>query len=471
MARRRKVPSDLPADDWRQRCTSGTFPYPVPRTLMAFSTDTRTIQPGDTYVAIVGETHDGHAFVGDAVEKGAAAVVVERDPGPLAEGVDVVQTESSVGYLVERASERVRQLALPTVAITGSVGKTTTRTAVGAVLRQAFRVQTSEGNKNTPLGLSLTLLNADLTPETVLVLEMGARLAGDIRELCAAFPPTVGVVTNVRGVHLETLGSIDGVEREKSEIVRALTAGGTAVLNGDDPRTRRMADVTPAQILTYGTGADCDVRPEHVTATLPILGDHAVYTALVATAVGRAFGMDADAVTRGLEAMEPEPGRLRRLPGRAGSVLIDDTYNASPDAAVSALGVLAAQPAEHRTAILGDMLELGDTEVEQHADVLRAALDRADRVVAVGPIMARAADAVVAAGLPSDDRQRLATLSSSAELAAQAEALLSPRPGVVFLVKGSQGTRMERVSEALLSPDLDPADVLPRQSPQWKAIA
>ena len=446
---------------------------------MAFSTDTRTIKPGDTYVAIVGETHDGHAFVADAVEKGAAAVVVERDPGPLtgavpggvAEGVEVVRVESSVGYLVERASKRVRQLGLPTVAITGSVGKTTTRTAVGAVLRQAFRVRTSEGNKNTPLGLSLTLLNADLTSETVLVLEMGARLAGDIKELCAAFPPTVGVVTNVRGVHLETLGSLDGVEREKSEVVRALSASGTAVLNGDDPRARRMAEVTPAQAVTYGTGPDCDVRPEHVTATLPILGDHAVYTALVATAVGRAFGMEPDAVTRGLEAMEPEPGRLRRLPGRAGSVLIDDTYNASPDATVSALGVLAAQPAEHRTAVLGDMLELGETEVQQHADVLRAALQRADHVVAVGPVMARAAEALASDGLPDADRQRLATLSSAAEVAAQTEALLSPRPGVVFLVKGSQGMRMERVSEALLAGTTDPADVLPRQSPQWKAIA
>ena len=177
---------------------------------MPFSTDTRTIRPGDTYVAIVGETHDGHDFVADAVARGAAAVVVERDPGPLEGDAEVTVVDDAVGHLVGLASRRVREMGLRTVAITGSVGKTTTRTAVGAVLRQSFRVQTSEGNKNTPLGLSLTLLNADLTPETVLVLEMGARLAGDIRELCAAFPPTVGVATNVRGVHLETFGSLDG---------------------------------------------------------------------------------------------------------------------------------------------------------------------------------------------------------------------------------------------------------------------
>ena len=429
---------------------------------MAFSTDTRTIQPGDTYVAIRGETHDGHDFVADAVAKGAAAVVVERDVD--AGGAEIIRTDDATGWLVQRASARLKDLGLATVGITGSVGKTTTRTAIGAVLRQSFNVQTSEGNKNTPLGLALTLLNADLAPDTVLVLEMGARVPGDIQELRTAFPLTVGVATNVRGVHLETMGSLDGIEREKSEIVRGLGPEGTAVFNGDDPRTRRMADVTDARVLTFGTGADCDVRPEHVTATLPILGDHAIYTALVATAVGRAFGMEPDAITRGLEAMEPEAGRLRRLPGLNGSTLVDDTYNASPDAAVSALGVLADLPATRRTAFLGDMLELGETEVEQHRDVLAEALRQSDRVVAVGPIMARAAGQ-----LADSDAVRLYPTSQAAADAVRSGAL-AVETGEAVLVKGSQGTRMERVSEALLSPDLDPADVLPRQTPQWKAI-
>ena len=437
---------------------------------MAFSTDTRTIQPGDTYVAIVGETHDGHDFVADAVGKGAAAVVVEREPGSVGEGVEVVRVESSVGHLVERASQRVRSLGLRTVAITGSVGKTTARTAVGAVLREAFRVQTTEGNKNTPLGISLMALNADLAPETVLVLEMGARLPGDIAELCRAFPPTVGVVTLVRGVHLETLGSLDGVEREKSSVVRALPASGTAVLNGDDPRTRRMAEVTPAQAVTFGTGADCDVRPEHVTARLPILGAHAVYTATLATAVGRAFGMDAEDITRGLERIEPEAGRLRRLDGRGGSTLVDDTYNASPDATVAALDVLAGLDAERRTAVLGDMLELGETEVEQHADVLRHALGLADRVWAVDSPQGLMRRAVAALAEP--ERRRVEAFESShAAAAAVRDGALGLGAGDAVLVKGSQGARMERVSEALLSPDLDPAAVLARQTPQWKAIA
>ncbi len=432
---------------------------------MPFSTDTRTLQPGDTYVAIRGETHDGHAFVADAVAKGATAVVVEESVD-VPEGVDVVEVASSVGHLVERASARVRELGCRVVAITGSVGKTTARTAVVSVLEQVLPVQGSEGNKNTPLGLSLTLLNADLTPDTVLVLEMGARLPGDIQELCDAFPPTVGVVTTVRAVHVETLGSIDGVEREKSEIVRALDAGGTAVLNGDDPRTRRMAEVTAGRVVLFGTGADCDVRPEHVTAALPILGDHAIYTALLATAVGRALGLGADVITHGLEAMMPEAGRLRRLDGVGGSTLVDDTYNASPDATVAALDVLAGL-GERRTAFLGDMLELGADEVAEHVRVLRAALDRADRVVAVGEIMGRAVKRMTA---EEQDRIETAVSSRAAAGAIRAGGPFELGPGDAVLVKGSQGARMERVSEALLHPALDPADALARQSEQWKAI-
>ena len=433
---------------------------------MPYSTDTRTIQPGDTYVAIRGETHDGHRFIPQAIEKGAVAVVTEEDVD-VPDGVEVVRVEDSTAHLVAEASAKLRRAGPEVVAITGSVGKTTTRTAIEAVLREGFAVTASEGNKNTPLGLSLMLLNRDFDPRGVLVLEMGARLPGDIHELCAAFPPTVSVVTNVKGVHVETLGSIDGVAREKSEIVRALPASGTAVLNADDPRALAMADVTTASVLTYGLAPEADVRPDVLTAELPILGAHAVPTALSAFAVGRALGMDDAAINRGLAQIVPEKGRLNRLPGRNGSTLIDDTYNASPDAVLSALDVLREQEADRRIALLGDMLELGEAEVEEHARVLKAALEHADLVHAVGPLMAEAA-----ATLPEADRSRITTHGTSADLAEQigAGSVPFPEAGDVALVKGSQGTRMERVSVALLHPDTEAADVLPRQTEAWKAI-
>jgi UDP-N-acetylmuramoyl-tripeptide--D-alanyl-D-alanine ligase len=433
---------------------------------MAFSTDTRTLQPGDVYVAIRGETHDGHDFIPQAVEKGAAGVVTERAVAVPA-GVEVVRVESTLAYLVEQAVEKVRRLAPAVVAITGSVGKTTTRSAVTAVLREAFDVVASEGNRNTPLGLSLLVLNRDLTPETKLVLEMGARLAGDIRELCTCFPPTVSVVTNVRGVHVETFGSIEGVAREKAEIVRALGPDGTACLNGDDPRTRAMAGLHPGRTLLYGTGPDCDVRPDRITVALPILGDHAVYTALAAMSVGLALGMPEEKINPGLTRIVPEKGRLNRLRGRNGSTLLDDSYNASPEAALGALRFLEKHEGARRVAFLGDMLELGPTEVEEHARVLAEAVELADAVHAVGPIMARAA-----ATLPAALRDRVtvhATASAVAD-ALRAGRLDVPQPGDVVLVKGSQGTRMEWISEALLHEDLDPADVLPRQSESWKQI-
>ncbi|NNF57797.1 MAG: UDP-N-acetylmuramoyl-tripeptide--D-alanyl-D-alanine ligase [Rhodothermaceae bacterium] len=433
---------------------------------MSYSTDTRTLQPGDTYVAIRGETHDGHTFIPHAIEQGATGVVTEVDV-QAPEGVEVICVESTLHYLIEQATAKVQRLQPDIVAITGSVGKTTTRTAIHAVLAEAFAVVASEGNKNTPLGLSLLVLNYDFDADTKLILEMGARLEGDLRELCSYFPPTVSVVTNVKGVHVETFGSIDGVQREKSELVRALGPEGTACLNGDDPRTRAMADLHEGRTLLYGTGPDCDVQPERITATLPVLGDHAVYTALAAMSAGLALGMDDEMINRGLANIQPEKGRLNRLRGVHDSVLIDDTYNASPDATYAALRVLQQQEGTRRIAFLGDMLELGESEIAQHHRVLDAAKEHADLIFTVGPRMKEAV-------MRLSDATRVTAYSTSealAEALRSGQAFFTPQAGDVLLVKGSQGMRMERVSEALLHPDLDPTDVLPRQSESWKQIA
>ena len=433
---------------------------------MTYSTDTRTLQPGQTYVAITGEVYDGHDFIPQAIEKGAAAIVTEQDlSADVAGDAEVLRVESALGFLTSRAAEAVRESGADVVAITGSVGKTTTKTAILAVLREAFPVVYAEGNLNTPLGLSLMVLNHELRADTRIVMEMGARFEGDIRELCTLFPPTVSVVTNVKGVHLETFGSLDAIEAEKGEIIAGLRDDGTACLNADDPRVRRMAARHDGPVLFYGTAADADVRPDAVTATLPILGDHAIMTALAATAVGRALGLDDATINRGLGKIVPEKGRLARLRGRGESTLVDDTYNASPEATLAALRVLAELEAERRVALLGDMLELGEGEVDEHVRVLEAAAETADLVVAVGPIMARSADRLADAA-----RARIQTVATSAELAASLREgePFAPGAGDAVLVKGSQGLRMERVSEALLHPDLDPRAVLARQSESWR---
>ncbi len=434
---------------------------------MAFSTDTRTLHMGDIYVAIRGDVYDGHDFIPQAIERGASGVVTEVDvkaPGPI----EIIRVDSSLDYLIGEARDKVRRIRPDVVAITGSVGKTSTKAAIVAVLQEAFDVVASEGNKNTPLGLSLTLLNAEFDSDAKLVLEMGARLKGDIKELCTYFPPSISIVTNVKGVHLETFGSIDGVQREKSEIVRALSEGGIACLNGDDPRVRSMVDLHVGRTLLYGTSEGCEIRPEHITANLPILGDHAIYTALAACAAGRALGMSFEEINRGLENIRPEKGRLAKLRGRNESTLIDDTYNASPDATLSALRVLMSLDGERHIAFLGDMLELGDKEVEEHTRVLSDAASKVDFVHAVGRIMARAFET-----LSPSQRQKITLHLTSLGVAEELRngGIEEPTAGDVILVKGSQGTRMERISEALLHPDLDPAAVLPRQTESWKQIS
>ena len=432
---------------------------------MAYSIDTRTLKPGDTYVAIVGETHDGHSFIETAVEAGAAHIVTEQEVSPsVRERAEVTRVDSTLDWLTARASAKVHRAQPRLVAITGSVGKTTTRNALVSVLNQSFEVVSAEGNLNTPLGLALMVLNREIGPDTVVVMEMGARFQGDIKELTQLFPPTVSIVTAVKGVHLETFGSLDGIEQEKGELVAALGENGTAVLNGDDPRVRKMKARNAGQTLFYGTAEDADLTPSAITVELPMLGAHAVYTALAAFGAGRALGMTDGAINAGLAQIKPETGRLVRLAGRAGSTLIDDTYNASPEATVAALDVMRELEGTRRVAFLGDMLELGAGEVDQHHQVLDAAQQRADLVFAVGPLMREAA-------MRLSDATAVTTFGTSAELAdaiREGEAF-RPQPGDVLLVKGSQGTRMERISEALLAPDLDPAAHLPRQSAAWKA--
>ena len=190
-----------------------------------YSKDTRSIQPGDYYVAIKGLNFDGHDFVQDAIRKGAAGVVIERDVdlGEAANTVEVIRVEDSEKYLAEQALLKIKTINPVVVAITGSIGKTNTKNAIATILKQQFPVLSSQGNLNTVLGLSLTILNAEFSAETRLVLEMGASQKGDIAELCAYFPPDISVVTNVHGVHLSSFGTIKVVAQTKGK--KAKTTG------------------------------------------------------------------------------------------------------------------------------------------------------------------------------------------------------------------------------------------------------
>lgn len=433
---------------------------------MPYSTDTRTLQPGDTYVAIRGERHDGHDFVRQAFDRGASDAVTEREiKGVRVDKVTIVP--DTIIHLAELASERVTRARARVVAITGSVGKTTTRNAVAQVLESAGPVVASVGNLNTLLGLSLTLVNSDLKPNACLVLEMGATKKGDLSEITTYFRPDISIVTNVRGVHLETFGSLDGVQEAKSELVRALGPDGIACLNADDPRTRAMVAYCKGEHLLFGVAPDAQITPLDITADLPLLGEHVIYVALAAFAAGKAMGMEPKVINEALCRLRPEKGRLNRLPGRSQSILIDDTYNASPDAVKVALNVLDKHPAERRIVFLGDMLELGSVEHAAHVSVLHEAAKIADLVYGCGSRMQQAVDE-----LPPEMARYVRGFPSSEEVASELAhgRIYRPKRGDVILVKGSQGARMERVSRALLAEHVSPESVLPRQTEAWLSI-
>lgn len=342
------------------------------------SIDSRTIRPGQLYVPIVAE-RDGHAFIPTALEAGASAYLTAREPvGGTA--IRVRDTAAALLSLGAFARGRVGGA----IAITGSVGKTTTKDLVAGCLASTFRTAASERSFNNELGLPLTLLNAPDAARWV-VLEMGARREGDIERLAEVASPDVGIVTSVAMAHLEYFGDLDGVARAKGELVAALPASGLAVLNFDDSRVREMASLSACPVLGYGVGADAEVRADDVTldqdlrarfrlsspwgqteVRLALHGVQQVSNALAAAAAALWGGVPVEAVAAALAVSPGSPMRMdvHHVPG--GPVLVVDCFNAIPASAEAALRSLAELPGERKLAILGLMAELGDRNESEH---------------------------------------------------------------------------------------------------------
>ncbi|MHB9145177.1 MAG: UDP-N-acetylmuramoyl-tripeptide--D-alanyl-D-alanine ligase [Symbiobacteriia bacterium] len=443
--------------------------------------DSRQVQPGDLFVAIRGERVDGHAYVPVAVARGATAVLVEAisPEWRLPAGVAVIRVADPVLALGRLGLYHRRRFpGLRVTAVTGSVGKTTTKDLTAAVLAQGFRLLKTEGNLNTEIGLPLTLLR--LTPAAqAAVLEMGMRGPGQIEYLASLAEPRVGVITNIGRTHLELLGSEENIMRAKAELVAALPQDGFAVLNNDDPWTPAVAEHTRARIIRYGwergagmagePGAVSGPRPRpDVTAAdvrglgpagtsfrlvtpagaadllLPLPGRHNIANALAAAAVGHAWGLSPEQIAAGLAAARISDKRLNVI--EVGSVtVINDTYNASPVSTRAALEVLAGFQAGRRLAVLGNMLELGEYAAAGHREVGEAAARLGvDRLVCVGDLAANIAVGACAAGLPAEH----VTAVPDNQAAAAALAGLV-RPGDAVLVKGSRGMAMEQIVAAL----------------------
>jgi UDP-N-acetylmuramoyl-tripeptide--D-alanyl-D-alanine ligase len=424
--------------------------------------DSRAVEPGDLFVALPGERVDGHDFVPQAVEAGASGCLLNR-PVPAAEHAAVFVVDDTLAALQDLGAYwRIALHSTEVVGITGSVGKTTTKGIVAAVLAARYRVQANPLNYNNEISVPICL--TELRPETErAVIEMGMYTRGEIALLCQWARPRTGVVLNVGPVHLERAGSIENITLAKRELVEALPADGHAVLNADDPRVREMAGHTPARIWRYGESPEAEVRgsdvvsygPEGFALTLsyageqrrlrvPLAGRHLLHNVLAAAAAGFADGLTIDEVAGALEALDV-PERLRVVQARSGARVVDDTYNAQPASMIAALDLLAEMPIEaggRRFALLGDMLELGEVAIVEHRRVGEQAARVLDGLLTIGSLTPHLGAAASEAGL--DDVHHVETRDAARQ---RLEALLGP--GDVVLVKGSHALELDRLVEEL----------------------
>jgi UDP-N-acetylmuramoyl-tripeptide--D-alanyl-D-alanine ligase len=432
--------------------------------------DTRSLQPGDLFVAIRGERFDGHDFVTAALAAGAAGAVVTATPalpeaGKAGPAPLLIQVGDTTRALQDGAREVRRRSGAKVIAITGSAGKTTTKELTAEFLAAKYTVFRNKGNLNNHIGLPLSLLELRARPE-VAVVELGMNHAGEIRTLVAAAEPDIRVWTNVGDAHLGFFESADAIADAKAEILEHARAGDLLVANADDERIRARARQFEGRILTFGISAAADVRASEVrhrgldgmAATVtgpggrtpietPLLGTGNLLNLLAAAAVAMEMDVPLAAIAERAATMKPAArrGELLRLPG--GITIVDDSYNSSPAALTKAIETIAAATGSARKiAVLGEMLELGAHADRLHAECGRAAATAGlALLIAVGGDAARSlAEAARASGMPA---AAVAHVTSSADAADLAVAKV--RPGDLVLVKGSRGIRTDVVVDRL----------------------
>lgn len=464
------------ADDVLQHTGGALVQGDRQQRLSGVSTDSRQIQPGEMFVALQGDQFDGHAFVKGAAQRGAAIALVSAEFAQQlnvgSEGgrqwgdMTVIAVPDTLAALQDMSRVQRQRFTGTVVGITGSNGKTTVKEMTASVLEQHYATFRSPGNLNNHIGLPLSWLR--LPPQVdVCVCEMGMNHLGEIRDLCSIAQPHIGVVTNVALAHVGYLGSLDEVQRAKGELIDALDADGIAVVNIDDPRTRALGERAPGRVITFGLSPEADVRGRvcadlgfdgllceldmdgatwscHVALT----GQHNLWNALAATAVGVALNVPAPKIVAGIQQYRGMYGRMaiRRL--RGDMIMIDDSYNANPDSMRAVLQFLQQVPdVERRLAVLGDMRELGEAAPSLHREIgVLAWQCGLDELIVLGKLAVMIAEGAREAGMPSS---QIHAVTSHQEAVAAVECLAGS--GDVVLVKGSRGMTMERVVEGILA--------------------
>ena len=432
-------------------------------------TDTRSLQAGDFLVALRGARFDAHDFVPEALARGAAGALVRRgfDSAPQGRSAGIVAVDDTTTALQALAHAIRRASGTRVVAITGSAGKTTTKEVIARFLSSQFRVVKNKGNLNNHIGLPLSLLQLRDGPD-VAVMELGMNHPGEISALVAIAEPEVRVWTNVGDAHIGFFPSLEAIADAKAEILEGAAPSHVLVANADDERVMSRAGRFAGRVVTFGTSDRARVRAQRIedlgiggmraqvitpageqTIATPLLGRGNLDNVLAGAAVALEFGVRLDEIAELAPTLKAADrrGAVHRL--RQGVVLIDDSYNSSPEALRRALGVVASESrAVRKVAVLGEMLELGDQAIPLHQESGRRSVAAGvEWLVAIGGSPARAmADAAVAAGMPSSAVERFEESEAAASAVAAAV-----RAGDLVLVKGSRGTRVDVVADRIVA--------------------
>lgn len=457
------------------------FRPPVTMVITEAVVDSRQVIPGSLFVAIPGERVDGHDFISEAFRRGASFALTQRDMDPFFRMIDLrsvspasslseqdfatplcLRVDNTVTALQQIARYWRRKLELRVVGITGSVGKSTTKELVAEVLGTRYRTLKSPGNLNNEIGLPLTILRLSPGHQRA-VLEMGFYVPGEIAFLCDIALPHIGVVTNIGTVHAERAGSQEAIARGKSELVQALPPApeGVAILNFDDPWVRKMEEKTKARVFFYGLSPEANLWADNVVGLglegirfrlhyqgetlyvrIPLIGRHSVHTALRAAAVGLVDGMNWQEILEGLNQGHTQL-RLAAVRSQTGALLLDDTYNASPESMLAALNLLSELDGR-KVAVLGDMLELGPYERSGHEMIGLRAAQVADVLLTLGERAHIFAEAARRAGMK---KTSVIEFSEFDPLVDWLRTNLTKNDTV--LIKGSHSLHMDRITNLL----------------------
>ena len=427
------------------------------------STDSRNITPGCLFIPLEGERFDGHSFIQAALEAGAAGCLPARARESYLPGRFYIKVRSTQRALWELARYYKKLFPIPFIAVTGSVGKTTTKDMTAAVLGARFCVHKTEGNFNNDIGVPLTLLRLEAQHE-VCVVELGMDHAGEIDNLARLVEPDMALITNIGDAHIENLGSRENIFKAKCEIFPHLKRDGLAVLNGDDPLLASLEGTLAQRTVFVGEGEGLDYTARDLSsdgaghlfcrvktprsqfeANIPALGSHMIYPTLMAAAVAEALGMAPDEIIRGIGAFLPTKMRMNIVRCKGDIVILNDAYNANPQSMRAAAAVLGDAQGRRKVAVVGDMKELGPGSEQFHRAVGGYfAQSGADRLIAIGELARFMAEGAQEAGLAQADY--FPTLDAARNALSR-----EVRAGVTILVKASRSMAFEKIVDFLLT--------------------